>query len=257
MQKYLSIAAISILVSIVVLLSPLFVLADGVQPNWGYSGKTDSSRWGKLSPNFGTCESGMAQSPIDIKGANKKGASAPITFNYKSSPLVVVDNGHTIQANYAPGSSMTVGGEKYELLQFHFHTPSEHQIAGKASAMEVHLVHRNATGKLAVVGVMMNKGKEHPLIAKVWQAIPPSGKTNTFKNIPINAADLLPVNKSYYSYAGSLTTPPCSEGVKWHVLTTGISLSPKQIATFERLYPVNARPIQPIGDRKIELQGSL
>jgi carbonic anhydrase len=256
MEKYLSIAAISILVSIVVLLSPLFVLADGVQPNWGYSGKTNSSTWGKLSPNFGKCESGMAQSPIDIKGA-KKGSSTPITFNYKSSPLVVVDNGHSIQANYAPGSSMTVGGEKYELLQFHFHTPSEHQIAGKASAMEVHLVHRNAAGKLAVVGVMMNKGKEHPLIARVWQAIPPADKTNTFKNIPINAADLLPATKSYYSYAGSLTTPPCTEGVKWHVLTTGISLSSKQIAIFKKLYPVDARPIQPIGDRQIELQGSL
>jgi carbonic anhydrase len=255
MKKYLSIAAISILVSIAVLFSPPIVLADRLHSDWGYSGKTSPTEWGKLSTSFSKCQSGLEQSPIDIKGA-MKGASALITFNYKSSPLVVVDNGHTIQANYAPGSSITVSGEKYELLQFHFHTPSEHKIAGKASAMEVHLVHHNAVGKLAVVGVMMNKGKEHPLIAKVWQAIPPSGKTNTFKNISINAADLLPATKSYYSYAGSLTTPPCTQGVKWHVLTTGISLSPKQIAIFKKLYPVDARPIQPIGDRQIELQGS-
>jgi carbonic anhydrase len=253
LKKYLSIAAISILVSIFVSLLPAFVLAGGTQPHWGYRGAANPTEWGKLSSDFTKCESGLEQSPIDIKGA-KKGSSAPITFNYKSSPLVVVNNGHTIQANYAPGSSMTVGGEKYELLQFHFHTPSEHQITGKASAMEVHLVHRNAAGKLAVVGVMMNKGKEQPLIGKVWQAIPPSGKTKTVQNVTINAANLLPANRSYYSYAGSLTTPPCSEGVKWHVLTTAISLSPKQIAIFEKLYPVDARPIQPIGDRKIELQ---
>ena len=181
MKKYLSIAAICIVVSIFVSLFPAFVLADGTQPHWGYAGAANPTEWGKLSPDFSKCELGLEQSPIDIKG-DVKGSSAPIAFHYKSSPLVLVNNGHTIQANYAAGSSMTVGAQKYELLQFHFHTPSEHQIAGKASAMEVHLVHRNAAGKLAVVGVMMNKGKEHLLIAKVWQAIPPSGKTQTVKN---------------------------------------------------------------------------
>jgi carbonic anhydrase len=255
MKKYLSIAAVSILVSIAILLSPLVLFADGVQPDWGYSGHKSPTEWGKLSPGYTKCELGAEQSPIDIKNTTK-GSSAPITFNYKSSPLVVVNNGHTIQANYAAGSSMTVDGEKYELLQFHFHTPSEHHIAGKVSAIEVHLVHRNAVGKLAVVGVMMNRGKEHPLIAKVWQAIPPFGKMMTVKNVAINAANLLPVNRSYYSYAGSLTTPPCTEGVKWHVLTTAISLSPKQIDRFKDLYPVDARPIQLLGDRKIELQGN-
>lgn len=255
MQKYLSIAAISILVSIAILLSPLVVLADGVQPEWGYSGTTRPNAWGKLSTNFSKCESGMAQSPIDLKGAIK-GTSAPITFNYKSSPLVVVDNGHTIQANYAPGSSISIDGDQYALLQFHFHTPSEHQIGGKAAAMELHLVHRNAANKLAVVGVMINKGPEQLLIGKVWQAIPPSGQTNTAENIAINAVDLLPVNRSYYSYTGSLTTPPCSEGVKWHILTTAISLSQRQIDRFKELYQIDARPLQPLGDRQIELQGS-
>jgi carbonic anhydrase len=255
MKKHVSIAAISILVSIVGYLFPVFALADGVKPHWGYGGTANPTEWGKLSPNFSKCELGVEQSPIDIKGA-VKGSSAPITFNYKSSPLVVVNNGHTIQANYAPGSDITIGGEKYALLQFHFHTPSEHQIAGKAAAMEVHLVHRNAAGKLAVVGVMMNKGKEHLLISKVWKAIPPSGKTKKIEKTTINAGNLLPTNKSYYSYAGSLTTPPCSEGVRWHILTSPISLSEQQINTFEKLYQVDARPIQPIGDRKVELQDS-
>jgi carbonic anhydrase len=256
MKKYLSIAAIFILVSIAVLLFPAIVLADGVQSHWGYGGAANPTTWGKLSPDFSKCESGMEQSPIDIKGA-VKGSSAPIGFNYKSSPLVVVNNGHTIQVDYAPGSSITIASEQYVLLQFHFHTPSEHQIAGKAAAMEVHLVHRNAAGKLAVVGVMMNKDKENPLISKVWQAIPPSGKTNKIEKTTIDAANLLPTNQSYYSYAGSLTTPPCSEGVKWHVLKAPIFLSEQQIQTFERFYRVDARPIQSIGDRKIELHESL
>jgi carbonic anhydrase len=252
MKKYLSIAAIIILVSIAGYLFPVFVLADGIQPHWGYGGAANPTAWGKLRSEFSKCESGIEQSPIDIKGA-VKGSATPITFNYKSSPLVVVNNGHTIQANYAPGSSISIDGEKYALLQFHFHIPSEHQIAGKASPMEVHLVHRNAAGKLAVVGVMINKGEENPLISKVWQAIPPFDK-KTIENTTIDAANLLPPNKSYYSYEGSLTTPPCSEGVKWHLFTTSISLSDRQINTFKKLYQVDARPIQPIGDRKIELQ---
>lgn len=255
MKKYLSIAAISILISIFWSLLPLSVLADVTQPSWSYDGNTSPRKWGKLSPDFTKCELGVEQSPINIQDA-VKGSSNPITFDYHSLPLVVVNNGRTIQVTYAPGSSMTVGGEKYQLLQFHFHTPSEHQIAGKTSAMELHLVHRDQVGKLAVVGVMINQGKEDPLIDQVWQAIPPIGQTKTVKSTTINAANLLPEQRSYYSYAGSLTTPPCSEGVKWHILTTAISLSPKQIDQFRALYQVDARPLQPIGNRKIELQNS-
>ncbi len=256
MKKYLSIAAISILVSIVVSLSPLIVLADEVQPHWGYDGTANSTAWGKLSTDFSKCELGVEQSPIDIKGA-VTGSSMPIVFNYRSSPLLVVNNGHTIQVNYAPGSSISIDGEKYALLQFHFHTPSEHQIAGKAAAMEVHLVHRNPAGKLAVVGVMMNKGKEQELIGQIWQGIPPSGKTKKIASNTINVASLLPANKSYYAYAGSLTTPPCSEGVKWYVFTTPISISDRQVRQFEQIYQVDARPIQPINNRQIELHINL
>ncbi|WP_309735842.1 carbonic anhydrase family protein, partial [Chamaesiphon sp. OTE_75_metabat_556] len=186
-----------------------------------------------------------------------KGKPMQIAFNYKSSPLNVVNNGHTIQVNYAPGSTISIDSTEYALLQFHFHTPSEHKIAGKAAAMELHFVHRNAAGKLAVVGVMMNEGKEHPLIAQVWKAIPPTGKTNAMSNSSIDASNLLPPSKSYYTYDGSLTTPPCSEGVKWHILAAPITVSSAQIREFAKLYPVNARPLQPTQTRRIELHGTV
>jgi carbonic anhydrase len=157
-----------------------------------------------------------------------------------------------VQVNYQPGSTIKINGEEYELLQFHFHTPSEHTINGKASALEMHLVHRNAKNQLAVVGVMMEKGATNPLIEQIWQHIPTVGKTNVVKNSTINATKLLPNNKAYFSYAGSLTTPPCSENVKWNVLIEPIQVSEKQIEAFQSLYQVNARPVQPINGRIIE-----
>lgn len=176
-----------------------------------------------------------------------------MAFNYQASPLAVTNNGHSIQVNYAPGSTIDIDGAVYQLLQFHFHTPSEHQIAGKVAAMELHLVHRNTAGKLAVVGVMITEGRENPEIAKIWNAIPPSGNTNSIGNINFNAVNLLPAHKSYYSYAGSLTTPPCSEGVNWNILAEPITVSNAQLKKFQQFYPVNARPIQLTNTRKIEL----
>jgi carbonic anhydrase len=251
--RILSIAIVFMLASCIF---PLPTLAKAIAPQWGYEGDTSPAKWGKITRDFATCERGVDQSPIDITGA-VKGKPIQIAFNYKSSPLNVVNNGHTIQVNYAPGSTISIDGTEYALLQFHFHTPSEHKIAGKTAAMELHFVHRNAAGKLAVVGVMMNEGKEHPLIAQVWKAIPPTGKTNAMSNRSINASHLLPPSKSYYTYDGSLTTPPCSEGVKWHILAAPITVSSAQIREFAKLYPVNARPLQPIQTRRIELHGTV
>jgi carbonic anhydrase len=230
--------------------------AEPIPPQWGYQGDTNPQAWGKITRDFATCDLGTAQSPIDIT-STVKGKPSQISFNYRSSPLNVVNNGHSIQVNYAPGSTINIDGEKYTLLQFHFHTPSEHQIAGKAAVMEAHLVHRNTAGKLAVVGVMMKAGKENQAIDRVWQAIPPVGETKTLDNIAIDATNLLPATKSYYSYTGSLTTPPCSEGVNWTVMTEPITLSPAQIQTFEKYYPIDARPLQPTNARKIELHGNV
>ena len=198
------------------------------------------------------CEVGTDQSPIDIDNA-VDGSPANIIFNYSSVPLVVVNNGHTIQVNYETGSTVSINGEEYQLLQFHFHTPSEHTMAGKAYGLELHLVHRNKKGQLAVVGVMMEKGQANSLIDTIWKNIPEEKGINEVKGLTINAADLLPSSKTYFSYAGSLTTPPCSENVKWNVLAETISVSQEQIAAFEQLYQVNARPIQPMNGRIIEL----
>jgi carbonic anhydrase len=249
----LLVAALLVLGAIVIFPSPTF--AKIVDPVWGYGGTSNPTAWGKISPDFAKCEIGKKQSPIDL--ANPvTGKPVNITFNYQATPLVTVNNGHTILVNYAPGSTVAIDGAEYQLVQFHFHTPSEHNIAGKAAAMELHLVHRNDAGKLAVVGIMMNEGKEQTLISEVWQAIPAVGKTNTVSTKTIDATDLLPTNKSYYSYAGSLTTPPCSEGVEWTVLVEPISVSKQQIATFEKLYQVDARPLQPVNGRKVELHGN-
>jgi carbonic anhydrase len=234
---------------------PPHALAVEVIPSWSYGGISNPTRWGELSPDFATCELGKDQSPINITRAIK-GKPAQIAFNYNPTPLVVVNNGHTIQVNYAPGSTVTINGEEYSLLQFHFHTPSEHTIEGNASAMEMHLVHRNAVGKLAVVGVMIKEGSANPLIDEIWQNIPATGKTKTVKGPVINAANLLPRDKSYFSYAGSLTTPPCSEGVKWNILTESISVSEAQINEFGNIYQVDARPVQSTNGRIIELHNS-
>jgi len=219
--------------------------------HWSYGGVENPTQWGKLSNDFATCELGRDQSPINIKNAMVD-SLAKIKFDYQPTPLSVINNGHTIQVNYGQGSTVAIDGEKYDLMQFHFHTPSEHEINNEAAAMELHLVHRNAAGKLAVVGVMLNKGKSNPLIAEIWKNIPDAGETNASDRL-INAASLLPNKKAYFSYEGSLTTPPCSEDVKWNVLSEPITISEDQITTFQKLYQVNARPIQPINGRIVKL----
>ncbi|MEO1673291.1 MAG: carbonic anhydrase family protein, partial [Cyanobacteria bacterium J06631_2] len=180
--------------------------------------------------------------------------SAEIEFDYRYSAAEVVNNGHTIVVNYAEGSSVTIDNEKYALKQFHFHTPSEHTIDNEASAMEVHFVHQNDAGKLAVVGAMINSGAENPLITRVWQAMSDGNKAHKNQSMNLNAVNLLPRNKTYFSYEGSLTTPPCSEEVSWNLLSEPIEISAEQIAEFSNIFQYNARPIQPLNGRLIELR---
>lgn len=237
-----------------VLASPTPTKAGEHSPDWSYGGAAKPTQWGRLGHDFALCETGRDQSPIDIDNA-VLGTPADIVFNYSEAPLVVVNNGHTVQVNYENGSTVSINGEgeEYELLQFHFHTPSEHTLSRRAAAMELHFVHRNEEGKLAVVGVMMEKGKAHPSIDTIWEHIPGAGETNAVQGLTMNVASLLPNGSTYYSYSGSLTTPPCSEGVSWNVLAKPIQVSEEQIAAFEQLYQVNARPIQPTNGRIIEL----
>jgi carbonic anhydrase len=219
--------------------------------HWAYTGHGAPGHWSEISQEFATCKLGKLQSPIDIHGA--KAADLPaIQFDYKAAPLKVVDNGHTIQVNYAPGSFIDVGGARYELLQFHFHKPSEEKIAGKAHDMVAHLVHKGADGKLAVVAVLLDKGADNPTIATIWKNLPKARETESAPDAMVDAATLLPADKGYYSFQGSLTTPPCSEGVRWFVLKTPVKLAPAQLAAFGKRYPMNARPTQPVNGRTIE-----
>ena len=220
--------------------------------HWAYKGHGGPSEWGSLNAEFGACKLGKLQSPIDIRGA--KAADLPaIKFDYKPSPLKIIDNGHTIQVNYAPGSSIDVGGARYELVQFHFHLPSEEKVNGKSSAMVVHLVHRNAAGKLAVVAVLLDKGGASETIDSLWKNIPrEKEKESAVAGASIDATKLLPASQSYYTFQGSLTTPPCSEGVTWFVLKSPLKIADGQVAAFAKIYPLNARPVQPLNGRTIQ-----
>jgi len=223
--------------------------ADG--EHWSYQGHGGPAKWAELDHEFAACKLGKTQSPVDIRGA--KAADLPaIQFNYKPSPLKVIDNGHTIQVNYAPGSWLDVGGAHYELVQFHFHKPSEEKIEGKSHAMVAHLVHKGADGKLAVVAVMLDKGGANRTIDTIWANLPKEKEKETAVDVTVDAAALLPRDKGYYTFQGSLTTPPCSEGVRWFVLKTPMKITESEIMAFGKLYPMNARPTQPLNGRAIE-----
>ena len=219
--------------------------------HWTYSGPYGPSHWGDLEPDFATCTTGRRQSPIDIKSARRDSALPPIQFDYKPSPLKILNSGHTIRIDYAPGSSIAIDGKTFPLTQFHFHRPSEEEITGEKFDMVIHLVHERSDGT-AVVAVLVKSGGENPAIQKLWANLPKAeGKEEEVASLTINAADLLPADRNYYTFDGSLTTPPCSEGVEWFVLKTPIEISTGQIATFAKFYPMNARPIQPMKGREV------
>ena len=224
--------------------------AEGM--HWAYGGHGGPAEWGALSPEFATCKLGKNQSPIDIRGA-KPADLPPIKFDYKPSPLKVIDNGHSIQVNYAPGSSIEVDGVRYELVQFHFHKPSEEKVDGKSHAMVAHLVHKSADGKLAVVAVLLDAGGASALIDSIWKNLPKEKEKETLvQSVTVDATNLLPENRGYYTFQGSLTTPPCSEDVKWLVLKTPVKIAGAEIAAFGKIYPMNARPIQPVNGRAVQ-----
>jgi len=218
---------------------------------WGYSGPLGPSQWGDLKPEYAVCKTGHTQSPIDIETAQKADLPA-IEFNYKPSPLRIIDNGHTIMINYAPGSFIRVGGKQYDLKQFHFHKPSEEKIKGKSFEMVAHLVHADSDGKLAVVAVLLDQGSANPLIHELWKNLPKEKeKEEAPDKVQIDATQLLPLDRGYYTFSGSLTTPPCSENVTWFVLKQAGAISSEEIATFSSVYPNNARPIQPLNGRPV------
>jgi carbonic anhydrase len=224
-------------------------------PHWSYSGDAGPAHWAELSPDFDLCATGKQQSPIDVPRSRLLKADwlLPLQVKFQPSKVQMVNNGHTIQINYERGSSLNFEKTTYELKQFHFHSPSEHMINGVGADMETHLVFSDTQKHLAVIGIMMNAGAENPFFAKFWHALPDKeGAVN--REITVNVGDLVPADRDYYSYDGSLTTPPCSEGVTWILLKAKVSASTDQINRFRTIFNggATARPIQPIGDRLVK-----
>ena len=219
--------------------------------HWAYEGEGAPANWNKLRGEYATCGTGKRQSPIDIRDGIKVSLEA-IRFEYKASQFRIIDNGHTVQVNVGEGLAMHVMGKRYELVQFHFHRPSEERVSGRLYDMVVHLVHKSDEGQLAVVAVLLEKGVEHPLIQTLWNNMPLEQNMEVSPAEAINLAQLLPENRNYWTYMGSLTTPPCTENVLWMVMKQAVPVSAEQVAIFSRLYRNNARPVQPLNGRLIK-----
>jgi carbonic anhydrase len=220
------------------------------EAHWDYTGPAGPQTWGGLKPEFSLCGSGQRQSPIDIRGGLSVDLE-PVRFDYQSSRFSVIDNGHTVQANMAPGNAIEIGGNRFELQQFHFHRPSEERIDGRQFEMSVHLVHKDTMGKLAVVTLLLDKGPAQPAVQKVWNNLPLEKNQDVPARVALDLNELLPTDQRYYTYMGSLTTPPCTEGVQWVVMRQPVTVAPEQIELFARIYPMNARPVQQAAGRRI------
>ena len=219
--------------------------------HWDYGGDQGPDAWGRMRPEFSKCASGQRQSPIDIRGGIAVDLE-PIKFDYRPGGFSVIDNGHTVQVNVDPGNSITITGKRYELVEFHFHPPSEERINGRQYDMVAHLVHKDAEGHIAVVAVLLDRGSAQSIVQTVWNNLPLEKGDEVRAGSRIDVSQLLPDDKRYYTYMGSLTTPPCSEGVLWMVLKQPVPISLDQVAIFSRLYPMNARPIQQADGRLIK-----
>lgn len=245
--------------SLVLLLAWAFVIAlnplQAQEVHWGYEGQAGPEHWGELSDMFALCAMGKEQSPIDLTTAHPSMMDiADAELSYAPSALNILHNGHTVQVNYDAGSYLTLNGTRYELLQFHFHTPSEHAMNGELAEVEIHFVHRSmeSEGMLAVLSVLVYEGAEdNPAFTEVWENLPKEESEEQTLPETINAADLLPKDLRVYQYMGSLTTPPCSQGVSWNVLAEPITLSRTQLDTLHAILGNNNRPVQPLFDREV------
>jgi carbonic anhydrase len=220
---------------------------------WDYDGPRGAAHWSELDPDYAACNTGREQSPIDIRNARKTRLPA-IRFEYQTSPVnYVINNGHTIRVNYhdAPGSGnfLVVGDKRYHLTQFHFHRPSEEYLNGKQYAMVLHLMHTADDGEVAGVAVMLEKGDANQTIQQVWDHMPAKEGQEAAPGVNLDPSSMLPHDTGYFQYRGSVTAPPCTEGVQWFVMKGTVSISARQIATFARLYPNDVRPVQPLNGR--------
>lgn len=233
------------------------VAEQGTQRDWSYSGLqfAGPAGWGTVKAEYGLCKTGKLQSPINILSGSAQKAPLPqIEFQYTPTFLKVLNTGHTTQVNPEKAGQIVVGGETYTLTQYHFHAPSEEQVDGKSFAMSAHLVHQNASGKIAVVAVLFELGAYNPALASLWARFPRVvGSEIAYPSVRIDIAKILPSERAYYTYEGSLNMPPCSEGVTWFVLKKPLTVSPGQIRDFTAQHSVNARPVQPLNGRLVRV----
>ncbi|MCY3776496.1 MAG: carbonic anhydrase family protein [Candidatus Aminicenantes bacterium] len=217
-------------------------------PSWGYEPHNGPEVWGALDTAFISCASGDEQSPIDL-AAGQGAEVAPVEFDYRRTRFAIENTGRTIQVNPDSGSGIVLNGVRSALVQFHFHHPSEHTFDGIRLALEMHLVHRSDFGSHTVLGILFKEGQASEALAPVWKHLPPEQSESKMVPDELDLASLLPAVRTSWRYRGSLTTPPCTEGVDWVVLTEPLSMSKTQIASFGAIYPQNCRPVQPLGDR--------
>jgi carbonic anhydrase len=227
--------------------------AQAEPPEWSYSGSTGPENWGSLSTEYAACSNGREQSPVDLTGGS--GGPPALDVAYGSSPLALTNNGHSVEAKVEGDNTISLDGKGYTLDQFHFHAPSEHTMDGEAFPLELHFVNVADDGTAAVLGVMVEEGEDNPAWAEVARGVgsaPAEGDTAEVASTDLAA--LLPDDPGgagRWSYAGSLTTPPCTEGIAWTVFSEPVEMSAEQIASFTSAYDSNARPVQPLGDREL------
>jgi carbonic anhydrase len=238
------------------------------QPHWSYEGEDGPEHWGSLDPSFAACDAGTRQSPIDLRPTvlrDQRNVALrnlpPIDFRYDAVPFTAHNNGHTIEVRPEDAGAIRIGGRRFDLQQFHFHAPAEHTLEGGAEfPVEMHLVHRAASGQLAVVGLLIRRGASNSALAPVWEDLPEEEGEEVAPAALLELADVLPADRRYYRYDGSLTTPPCTEGVLWHVLREPIEMSNEQIEAFRDVLAAsccrrNHRPVQDLDGRRVVLDG--
>jgi len=236
----------------VVAINVPMALAAQQGANWTYDGNTGPLHWAHLDPAYEACGHGKEQSPIDIRGAHLDKALKPIEFHYISGTMTLTNNGHTIQVTPPAGSYIVADGVRYNLVQFHFHHPGEEAVKGKLPDMDIHFVHKSADGKIAVVAVRLNEGAGNAVLASLWPHLPAAVGASDKTTEEMSPAGLLPQDRGYWTYEGSLTAPPCTEGVRWFVFEQEVELSRDQLRTFGAMYKVNSRMLQATRGRKIE-----
>lgn len=221
---------------------------------WDYQGKYGPLSWGKLDPAYRACSQGLEQSPIGIHGAHRNKSLQPIEFHYIAGGVTLKNTGRTIQVLVHPGSYIVAGGVRYNLESYDFHRPAEHAVNGRLTDMDVQFMHRSADGKLAILAVQLTESRDAPnaMMSALWEHLPQTVGSSEQITDMINAGGLLPAERGYWTYIGSLTTPPCTEGVRWFVMEQPVTISTDQMQAFRRLYKINSRPLQDPHDRIIE-----